>query len=39
MEFVYIPPGVFKMGSPDDESGRREDETLHNVMLSQGCLF
>jgi formylglycine-generating enzyme required for sulfatase activity len=36
MRFVYIPPGVFKMGSPDDESNRRENEPLHNVMLTQG---
>ena len=26
MEFVYIAPGTFMMGSPSDEPGRRENE-------------
>jgi len=36
MEFVYIEPGTFMMGSPEDEPGRRDDETLHEVTLTQG---
>jgi len=41
MEFVYIPPGEFMMGSPKDEPGRGSnerlhDERLHKVVLSQG---
>ena len=35
MEFVLIEPGTFQMGSPADESGRDEDETLHTVTISQ----
>ena len=35
MEFVLIEPGTFEMGSPSDEPGRDEDETLHRVTLSQ----
>ncbi len=26
MEFAYIPPGTFMMGSPSDEPGRFDDE-------------
>jgi formylglycine-generating enzyme required for sulfatase activity len=41
MEFVYIPPGTFMMGSPSGlfsgESGRDSDETQHRVTLTQGC--
>jgi len=36
MEFVCIQPGTFQMGSPDDESERRSDETLHEVILTKG---
>jgi formylglycine-generating enzyme required for sulfatase activity len=36
MEFVYISPGTFKMGSPEDESGRYDNETQHQVTLTQG---
>jgi sulfatase modifying factor 1 len=32
----YIPPGSFLMGSPEDEPGRRSDETQHPVTLTQG---
>ncbi|MEM9601408.1 MAG: SUMF1/EgtB/PvdO family nonheme iron enzyme [Pseudomonadota bacterium] len=32
----WIPPGRFQMGSPDDEAGRYENETLHDVTLSCG---
>ena len=33
---VYIPPGNFQMGSGPEEPGHSENETLHNVSLSQG---
>jgi len=36
MKFVYIPPGTFMMGSPENEPGRHSDETLHRVTLTQG---
>ena len=37
MEFVYVPPGTFMMGSPDSEDGRDEDEgPVHEVEISQG---
>ncbi|MDM8556122.1 DUF1566 domain-containing protein [Desulfococcaceae bacterium HSG7] len=36
MEFVYIPPGEFMMGSPVDEPERDSDERLHKVVLSRG---
>ncbi|MCP4107447.1 MAG: SUMF1/EgtB/PvdO family nonheme iron enzyme [Desulfobacteraceae bacterium] len=36
MEFVYIPPGEFVMGSPEDETGRLSDETIHKVTLTKG---
>lgn len=36
MTFVYIQPGTFMMGSPDEEPGRYVDELLHKVMLSKG---
>jgi len=35
-DFVYIPPGEFMMGSPEDESGRCENEILHRVRLTRG---
>jgi len=35
-EFVYIPPGEFMMGSPEDEPGRFDDEILHRVRLTRG---
>jgi len=35
--FVYIPPGAFLMGSPEDELGRiSARETQHPVTLTQG---
>ena len=32
----WIPPGRFMMGSPEKESGRFDNETLHEVVLSKG---
>ncbi|KPL07950.1 hypothetical protein AMJ85_09145 [candidate division BRC1 bacterium SM23_51] len=32
----WIEPGTFMMGSPEDEPGRFEDETLHQVTLTKG---
>ena len=34
--FRWIRPGIFMMGSPDDEPERIERETLHRVTLTQG---
>ncbi len=34
-EFVLIPAGTFMMGSPEDESERWDDETLHKVIISR----
>ena len=36
MQFVYILPGTFMMGSPVDEKGRQGDETQHKVILTDG---
>lgn len=37
MEFVWIDPGTFQMGSPEIEIGRYADEgPLHEVEISQG---
>ena len=37
MAFVWIPPGVFQMGSPNSESGRDSDEgPVHEVEISRG---
>jgi formylglycine-generating enzyme required for sulfatase activity len=36
MEFVYIKPGTFMMGSPSSESGRDSDEKQHKVTLTKG---
>ena len=37
MEFVWIPPGEFQMGSPEWEVGRASDEgPLHEVRLTRG---
>jgi len=33
----WIPPGTFRMGSPDDEPGRLHDEgPMHDVTISRG---
>jgi len=36
MEFVYIAPGTFIMGSPSNEPGRGLDENQHRVTLTKG---
>jgi formylglycine-generating enzyme required for sulfatase activity len=36
MELVYIPPGIFLMGSPRTERDRRSDEILHEVVITRG---
>jgi formylglycine-generating enzyme required for sulfatase activity len=34
MTFVLVPPGKFRMGSPEGEADRRTGELLHEVTLS-----
>ncbi|RLS66550.1 MAG: formylglycine-generating enzyme family protein [Planctomycetota bacterium] len=34
MKLVLIPKGTFMMGSPESEEGRRENETQHEVTIS-----
>jgi len=36
LDLVYVPPGTFWMGSPEDEWGRASDEDRHEVTLTQG---
>jgi formylglycine-generating enzyme required for sulfatase activity len=36
MDFVWIEPGTFTMGSPASEEGRNADEPQHEVTISQG---
>ena len=36
MEFVYIAPATFIMGSPSDEPDRDSDERQHRVTLTKG---
>ncbi len=36
IEFVWIPPGTFTMGSPQSEKERDDDEQEHQVTISQG---
>jgi len=35
-EFVYIEPGTFMMGSPENEPRHQYDETQHKVTLTKG---
>ncbi|MDZ4859955.1 MAG: SUMF1/EgtB/PvdO family nonheme iron enzyme [Candidatus Hydrogenedentes bacterium] len=39
MDFIWIPPGTFTMGSPESEPNRLENETPHEVVLTQGFWF
>ena len=39
LELQPIPAGTFLMGSPKKEKGRRNDETLHKVTLTQPFLI
>ena len=36
MQFVWISPGTFLMGSPKEEKEREPDETQHQVTLTRG---
>ena len=36
LPFLWCPPGEFWMGSPENEVGRKPDETRHQVTLSEG---
>ena len=36
LDMVWIEPGSFRMGSPEDELGRWDDETQHQVTLTKG---
>jgi formylglycine-generating enzyme required for sulfatase activity len=36
IRMCWIPPGRFMMGSPEDEFGRQDGETLHRVTISKG---
>jgi uncharacterized protein (TIGR02996 family) len=36
LRFAWVPPGTFRMGSPDDEPLRDGDEELHTVTLTRG---
>src|SRR3954447_19500024 len=35
MRFALVPPGTFRMGSPQGERGRNLDEKAHEVTLSR----
>jgi len=36
MDFVWIPPGEFMMGSPTNEVERSDNETQHRVTITKG---
>jgi formylglycine-generating enzyme required for sulfatase activity len=36
LDMIWIKPGTFMMGSPEDELGRYFDEDQHEVTLTQG---
>ncbi|MBO4545531.1 MAG: formylglycine-generating enzyme family protein, partial [Verrucomicrobia bacterium] len=36
LDLIWIKPGSFMMGSPEDELGRNKDEIQHQVTLTQG---
>ena len=39
MVFVELPPGRFTMGSASDETGRNDDEALHDVEITRPFLL
>jgi formylglycine-generating enzyme required for sulfatase activity len=39
MMFVELPPGRFTMGSAADETGRNDDEVLHDVEITRPFLL
>jgi sulfatase modifying factor 1 len=36
LDMLWVKPGTFEMGSPEDEEDREDDETLHEVTLTSG---
>ncbi len=36
LDMIWIEPGTFMMGSPEDELGRYDNEVLHQVTLTMG---
>jgi sulfatase modifying factor 1 len=36
LDMLWCKPGTFQMGSPEDEKNRKENETQHEVTLTQG---
>ena len=36
LDMLWCKPGTFQMGSPEDEKDREDNETLHEVTLTQG---
>ena len=36
LNLIWIEPGTFTMGSPEDELGRYDDEVQHEVTLTKG---
>ncbi len=36
LDMIWIGPGTFMMGSPEDELGRQDNETQHEVTLTKG---
>ena len=36
LEMIWIKPGTFTMGSPENELGRSDDEVQHQVTLTKG---
>jgi formylglycine-generating enzyme required for sulfatase activity len=36
LEMIWVEPGTFTMGSPESETGRKTDETQHEVTLTNG---
>ncbi len=36
LDMIWINPGTFMMGSPEDEPFRRDNETQHEVTLTKG---